>query len=391
MSPDGRSWPSQSEYIEALQNPSTAFIDPTLRNATVEGDIFGLPRPRSGRMASVYKVVEGDRIWAVRCFNFNSSERAERYRMISAFLRRHPNPYTVGFEYRDDGIATATASYPTVKMVWIEGDLLHTYLSAHRHAPGVLVRLAEAWRAMVRDLHDLGIAHGDLQHGNVIVTRVGELRLIDYDGMFVPEFARLPALENGHPNYQHPCRSELDFGPRLDNFSAWVVYISIVALARDATLWERLHVGDDRLAFGRDDYEWPSRSNAFNTLLGAADDDVRKMAEFLGSMLAHEPLCLPSLEEGPLVPFARARLPRGIYAEPFRLNEPPIPDGRPSRSRNVVIIGGGATAAMLAGYLVFAQLGFSIAQVFAMSLLGAILVALVSFASRSPKPPTPRT
>lgn len=341
-------------------------------------------------MASVYKVVEGDRTWAVRCFNFNSSEREERYRAISAFLTRHPNPYTVGFEYRDDGITTLTASYPIVKMEWVEGDLLHAYLSANRGSPEELMWLANAWVTMARDLHALGIAHGDLQHGNVIVTRARELRLIDYDGMFVPEFARLPALENGHPNYQHPCRGERDFGPQLDNFSAWVVYISIVALARDATLWERLHVGDDRLAFGHDDYEWPSRSSAFGALSRATDDDVRKMAEFLGSMLAHEPQRLPPLEDGPLVPFARARLSSGIYVEPFRPAEKTKRDGRRPRLRNVLIIGGGATAGTLAGYLAFAQVGFSSAEVLAMIVLGAILATLVSFASRSPKPPAPR-
>ncbi|GAC1559761.1 MAG: hypothetical protein NVS3B17_10850 [Vulcanimicrobiaceae bacterium] len=390
MAADARPWPSQSEYIEALQNPATAFVDPTLREAIVEEDIFGLPRPRSGRMASVYKVFAGDRTWALRCFNFNLSERAERYRKISSFLMRHPNPYTVGFEYRDDGIATATASYPTVKMEWVEGDLLHTYLYARRSAPHELVRLAEAWLAMVRDLHDLGIAHGDLQHGNVIVTAAGELRLIDYDGMFVPEFERLPSLERGHPNYQHPCRLKSDFGPHLDNFSAWVVYISIIALARDATLWERLHVGDDRLAFGRDDYQRPSQSIAFNTLSVAGDRDVREMVLFLRSMLAHEPQSLPSLEGGPLVPFARVRMTRGVYVEPFLPKEPPTIEDPVSHVRLSLVIGGGGIAGVLAGYLGFVQLGFSLAEVSAMSLLVVILTALVTFASQGPNPPSMR-
>ena len=361
-----------------------------LRTAIVEEDVFGLPRPRSGRMASVYKLSSGDRTWALRCFNFNSSERAERYRKISSFLKSHPNPYTVDFAYRDDGIATTSATYPTVTMEWVEGDLLHTYLNAKRHTPRELVRLAEAWLAMVRDLHDLGIAHGDLQHGNVIVTASGELRLIDYDGMFVPEFARLPALEKGHPNYQHPCRRTRDFGPQLDNFSAWVIYISIIALARDATLWELLHVGDDRLAFGRDDFERPSRSNAFQTLLDAADNDVRKMAAFLGTMLAHEPQRLPSLEGGALIPFARTSMTRGIYVEPFQAKEPPKVRPPPSQLRNGLIIGGGGLASLLAGFLFFGQTSFSMTEISLMIGLVVILVSLVSFVSRSPKPPAPR-
>ncbi len=383
-------WPSQSEYIEALQNPPTAFVDVTLRNAIVEEDVFGLPRPRSGRMASVYKLSSGDQTWALRCFNFKSSERAERYRKISSFLKGHPNPYTVDFAYRDDGIATSIATYPTVTMEWVEGDLLHTYLNAQRHTPRELVRLADAWLTMVRDLHALGIAHGDLQHGNVIVTAAGELRLIDYDGMFVPEFTRLPALEKGHPNYQHPCRRNRDFGPQLDNFSAWVIYISIIALARDPTLWERLHVGDDRLAFGREDFERPSRSKAFHALLGAADNDVCKMAAFLGAMLAHEPESLPTLEGGPLIPFARTPMTLGIYVEPFQAKESPKAPPRPSQLRNGLIIGGGGIAGLFAGYLFFGQTSFSITEISLMSALVVVLVSLVSFVSWSPKPPAPR-
>lgn len=384
-----QTWPSQRDYIEALQDPASAFADVTLRNAVVEGDVFGLPRPRSGRMASVYKVFDGDKIWALRCFNFQSDARAERYRAISDFLVRHPNRYTVGFDYRDDGIALATGSFPVVKMEWVEGELLHSYLYARRHEPAALLRLADAWVTMARSLHALGLAHGDLQHGNVLVTPAGDVKLIDYDGMFVPAFARLRSLENGHPNYQHPCRLPRDFGPQLDNFSAWVVYISIVALARDASLWERLPVGDDRLAFGHDDYERPSQSAAFAALHFAADPDVRNMTRFFDSMLSQEPQKLPSLEGISLTPFSGQRLPRGTYVEPYRAEKTgaPIPGPLPpQRRRNLLLIGGGGGIAMLAGY-VFQQFGFSVLEEVAILTLGTALAALVTFASRSPRPP----
>lgn len=383
-------WPSQRDYIEALQDPASAFADATLRNAVVEGDVFGLPRPRSGRMASVYKVFDGDKIWALRCFNFQSDARAERYRAISDFLVRHPNRYTVGFDYRDDGIAVAAEYFPVVKMEWVEGELLHSYLYAHRHAPADLLRLADAWVTMARSLHALGLAHGDLQHGNVLVTPVGDVKLIDYDGMFVPEFARLRSLENGHPNYQHPCRLPRDFGPQLDNFSAWVVYISIVALAHDASLWDRLPVGDDRLAFGHDDYERPSQSAAFAALHLAANPDVRNMTRFFDSMLSHEPQKLPSLENVSLTPFRGERLPRGKYLEPYRAGTKAASEVESlssRRRRNIFLIGGGGGVAALAGY-VFQQFGFSVIEEVAIVTLGTALAALVTFASRSPRPPS---
>lgn len=390
-------WPSQRDYIEALQDPASAFVDPALRLATVESDVFGLPRPRSGRMASVYRVFDDDRTWAVRCFNFGSDERVDRYRAISDFLSRHPNPYTVGFEYCEDGIVVGAARYPILKMEWIEGELLHTYMFEHREAPADLDRLADAWVALVADLHALGIAHGDLQHGNVLVTETGELKLIDYDGMYVPAFARLASLENGHPNYQHPCRLSRDFGPALDNFSAWVVFLSIVAVARDASVWDGLHFGDDRLAFGRADYETPSESFAFATLGAARDPDVRTMTLFLISLLSHEPQRLPPLEERAKLPFAHEALRPGPYVEPFRIAhvEPMVPKKRNSsrvepvsaRTRLALVVGGGGFAGTLAGYVALHQFGFSTQQNLAILGLGIAFAGILAAASRGPKPP----
>ncbi|QLQ08322.1 MAG: hypothetical protein HZY76_21580 [Anaerolineae bacterium] len=56
----------------------------------------------------------------------------------------------------------------------------------------------------MRNLQTHGIAHGDLQHGNVLVA-ADELRLIDYDGMYVPPLSGRESHEIGHRNYQHPC------------------------------------------------------------------------------------------------------------------------------------------------------------------------------------------
>jgi hypothetical protein len=392
----GTLWPAQADYIEALQDPPSAFTDPALRAGTVEVDgVLGLPKPRSGQMASVYKLFDGAKTWAVRCFNFASAERAERYRAISDFLARSPNRYTVEFAYLPDGIVVASATYPIVKMEWVEGDLLHTYIANHLDSPDMLQRLARAWVEMVRDLHALGMAHGDLQHGNVLVTAAGELKLIDYDGMFVPAFTGMGSLEDGHPNYQHPCRQSQNFGAQLDNFSAWSVYLSIVAVARDRPAWDTFGFGDDCLALRRADYVRPSASPAFAALGAAADADVRKMGEFVRSLLAHEPERLPALESCSrivatpvggarpdewswrLAPFENEPLAPGVYAEPF---EP-----RPGEPHTAA----GGVAASLGGYWVFHALGFATEQFIAVVVLGWVLAAILAIASRSPEPPAP--
>src|SRR5439155_9947810 len=104
-----------------------------------------------------------------------------------------------------------------------------------------------------------GISHGDLQHGNVLVVG-GELRLIDYDGMFVPEFAGTMSKECGHLNYQHPARTEFDYGPSLDNFSSWVIAVSLAAVCVHPELWTKYSGGDECLIFRREDFTNPGAS-----------------------------------------------------------------------------------------------------------------------------------
>src|SRR5262249_28223604 len=137
-------------------------------------------------------------------------------------------PYVVGFEFLPKGIKVKSQWYPILKMEWVRGELLHDYIKKHLRDSVTLLKLAERWQAMIKALQGATISHGDLQHGNIVVVN-GELRLIDYDGMFVPALSGQMSNEVGHRNYQHPLRTEFDFGPYLDHFAAWVIYISLVA------------------------------------------------------------------------------------------------------------------------------------------------------------------
>src|SRR6266568_7820404 len=102
-------------------------------------------------------------------------------------------------------------------MQWIDASGLLPFIEAHLWESHVLAHLATKFAQMVDDLSVLGIAHGDLQHGNLLVTASGELKLIDYDGMFVPSLAQMGACEKGHINYQSPARTMVTWGPYLDN------------------------------------------------------------------------------------------------------------------------------------------------------------------------------
>lgn len=286
-------------YDEAVQNPRYCFKDPELKAGQTERDSKGMPLPSKGTFGIVYHVHSVGKGWAVKCF-FNDNDfpdMQERYSAIGQHLKKVSLPYTMGFDYLPDGIRVSGKLYPILKMEWLQGDLLSTYIERHLQNPNALKQLAQRWLIMAKKLKQAHIAHGDLQDGNVLVVN-GTIKLVDYDGMFVPGLANKPSYEQGHPNYQHPQReTSRHFGPKLDHFSLWVIYLSLVALSVDPGIWSKVNGGDQCLIFRKEDFERPSQSKVLNLLRSHTDAHIRDLTTQLRSFLDISPAEVPPLGE----------------------------------------------------------------------------------------------
>ena len=171
-------------------------------------------------------------------------------------------------------------------MEWVQGETLFQWLRA-RSLEGnreAIATMADRWLEAVQELSDNSVAHGDLQHANVMIDSSWQLKLVDYDGMCVPALVGRRNLEVGVEPYQHPQRGagtllSLD----LDNFSALVIYVSLRALAIEPGLWVKYveQVGYDKLLFRREDFQAPTQSPLYYDLLQLGNDDLRGMAERL--------------------------------------------------------------------------------------------------------------
>jgi WD40 repeat protein len=280
-----------SDFQEAIQSPRSCFSDLSLKAGTPALNPLGLPQPVTGGFASVYQVVRGPARWAVRCFLHCIPDLQERYALISRALQQKPLRSTVEFEYLREGIRIRGSWYPVLKMEWVDGDTLNVHVRKSLKNPRALSQLAQRWAALVESLERADIAHGDLQHGNVLV-RGGEFKLIDYDGMFVPALKGRHSHEKGHPAYQHPQRTGRDFDARIDRFSALVIYVSLLAVATEPRLFERFH-DDDNLLFRRADFASPRTSPVLLALEGLGDPQVATLAR------AVREACLGSLRDVP--------------------------------------------------------------------------------------------
>ena len=104
------------------------------------------------------------------------------------------------------------------------------------------------------------------------------IKLIDYDGMYVPSLAGTQSGELGHAAYQHPQRvRERTYNADVDRFSHLVIYTAVHCLksgGRD--LWQQFN-NDDNLLFREADFRQPSASTVFQILWELGDEQARAM------------------------------------------------------------------------------------------------------------------
>jgi hypothetical protein len=160
--------------------------------------------------------------------------------------------------------------------------------------------LAAKWRETVRDLRRADIAHGDLQHANVMVTSDARIKLVDYDGMCVPKLVGRRNLEIGVEPYQHPGRNgDTKLSQTLDNFSSLVIHTGLCALAADPGLWQNFVVTpiNEKILFRREDFEDPTKSQLFQRLRRSADGEVQRLAAAIAELYRERIDRVPSIEE----------------------------------------------------------------------------------------------
>jgi len=306
-----------------LQNPQHAFRDAELRRLAIEKDDCKQPRAWSGAFATVYKGTfpNGRGSMAIRVFTSAASERRERYNAIAAYLQgRHIGPL-VGFTYADGGIRSASDGkyYPLVTMEWVPGETLLKWTGRQcrdKNRPA-LQQACEQWVQAVEQLAAANIAHGDLQHANIMVTTTGQLKLVDYDCMCVPALVGRKNLEIGVDPYQHPERNhDTPLSLHLDHYSALFILAALRALAAAPELWQRFVEKNqyDKLLFRREDLDDPAHSELMKALKRSGDADVPRLCEELVALRRVHLDQVPRLDE---VLFSYAKVESLLNARDF--------------------------------------------------------------------------
>ena len=277
-------WPSRRDYAQAVDFfPHISILDPELRGGTSRRGANNSLIPHSGGFSIVFPIEGLSNTYALRCWIADIGDAETRYREIGNYLRQCRLPYFVDFEYVPNGIMINGDKYPVTRMEWAEGETLCNFIKQNLQDAGCLKTAAVEFQKMVAVLHAHQISHGDLQDGNILFKRSGtdvEIKLIDYDSLFVPALRGQPDNIVGLPEYQHPQRMAGGgkANEKVDYFSELVIYLSLLSLAENPDLWSQFGVQIEReFLFTAEDFKNPDQSDVFRELENLSLD-VKQLA-----------------------------------------------------------------------------------------------------------------
>jgi len=316
-------FPTIAAYNQTIQRfGGNAFA--TLRgltfipSRTVPVNIFNYG---AGSYAAIFKAKDTVNTYAVRCFLSVEPETIDRYKAISLYLKNIHASWLTNLSLYENEINVNGNFYPVLIMDWINGKLLNEYIDEILQNNELLTALQKEIVELSRSLERNQTGHGDIQCGNMIMqtgaTNKPVIKLIDYDGMYIPAFSNKVNLEKGRAEFQHPQRTTATFNEKIDRFSFWVILCALEALKFDKSLWHEVMQGGyntlDNMLFTGSDFINFGNSNLVNRLYALNQPSLSFYLDQIHKFCNSS----PALVEAPM-----------LY-EPIELPAPPPPIEEP--------------------------------------------------------------
>ncbi len=277
-------WPTPADYVQAVGGyPDVCLLDPLLKGGKSKKNSTNQLLVYTGGFSTVFPIDIAHSKYALRCWNKDIGDSKNRYEKIDRYLKQVNLPYFVDFEYVQEGILINGKKWPITRMEWTDGDLLRAFVDQNLNDTGIFAIVADEFRKMFECLHVNQISHGDLQDGNILLTRNGKnitIKLIDYDSLFVPNLQGQKSPTPGLPEYQHPLRTD-QCNEKMDYFSELVIYLSFLSLSERPELWDKFKDKTEKgLLFTKEDFKNPNQSEIFQEL-NKLSSEIRQLATTL--------------------------------------------------------------------------------------------------------------
>ena len=267
--------PSKSQISDAVENVSS-FLTAQLAGYVTENGILG-PDHYSGGFCIVFPVSNGNTRKALRVWHTEIENIKERYKYISNDIANSHKHFLLDVDYIPRGLLVGKETLDIVLMDWLDGLSLKHFISKIIDSSDDLSLKIQQLNLLASKLYDVFIgmhqlhfAHGDLQHDNIIIDSIGNIRLIDYDNFYTPSLGdSMYQTTTGYSGYQHPKRlsqSRVLSSEKDDYFAELIIYLSIKAIAADLTLWDIARNDDYALLLTNEDYKDIYKSALFSKI-----------------------------------------------------------------------------------------------------------------------------
>jgi serine/threonine protein kinase len=279
--------PSRTEIVTAMSNSVCHKAGELIGGSVIKNGSRVVQY--AGGYTNVFPFINKDgKKVAIRCWCADIDQARERCQRISEFLKKDTSHYFVNFKYVDNALLIAGTLHPVVVMDWVEGQTLKNYVNEQKPSKALFLDLAAKFIDLVKYLHSQNIAHGDLQHGNIMVRPDDSLALIDYDSMYVDSLNGFTDVVKGLPGYQHPARDKNRIlNPKLDYFSELVIYLSLHIFAESPELWDE-YVDTEDLLFSMADFADLKHSKLYAAYCHSANPTISRLMQELENALGKD-------------------------------------------------------------------------------------------------------
>lgn len=229
-------YPGALQYLETIESADN--LAKTLFDIKLVRDYHHEPIFSSGGFGTVFKIEVDGNQKALKCFTREQPGRKTAYRTISQNF--HPkSKHIINFNYIEDELYVFydnqnANKYSVLMMDWVEGETLSTKI--HRAAINrqheLIALLSASFDDMALWLLDQDFAHGDIKPDNIIVDNNGNMVLIDYDGIYLPQMQGESQREIGTIDFQHPKRELMAFSKAIDHYAIAIISLSLRVLAK---------------------------------------------------------------------------------------------------------------------------------------------------------------
>lgn len=298
---------SVREVEESIKDLS-CILDSTVRNSykTISGRRGIIIHPSPGRFCIAFPMDgNGTRI-CFRVWKEIIPDAFERYRHIGNRINSFGLEYFSGFRFISQALRMKCDNriVPGMQMDWIDGKTLDKFLQDDWRDLTDVERLTfiRDFYYMIWELRDAGIAHGDLSCQNIMVTSNNDIRLVDYDSLYVTSMGKsFYQTTGGADAFQHPDRTKGNLALLAsiddDNFSQLVIALSLWVAYFDHNIVN--HYDELNLLFLPGDY---NGSTGYERLRSLKNSNGWKVAAKYASSYGHISTLMKALEsiQGPV-------------------------------------------------------------------------------------------